>query len=58
MKKQEGGEMCAQACVHVSVCECLETSLLSSGNNKDSPPQRHNIQNRLVCVCICALLCV
>lgn len=55
--------MCVQACVHVSVCECLEASLLSSGNNKDSPSTAPQYSKQIglrqgVCVCVCALLCV
>ena len=49
--------MCVQACVHVSVCECLEASLLSSGNNKDSTstvPQysKQIVLQQGVCVCV------
>lgn len=64
--------MCVQACVHVSVCECLEATLPCSGNNKDSPstaPQyskqiglRHgmcvNVCHVYVHVCVCVCVCV
>lgn len=50
--------MCVQACVHVSVCECLEATLPCSGNNKDSPSTAPQYSKQIglrhgVCVCEC-----